>query len=135
VGAGASGANASASAVGGELLLRASTERGEGEPESVFIGGPLSRYAPPGPVAAAFLDSDAFVAAIRGPIGSGKSTACAIKLLRNTMKQQRLLDGWVRRRSAVIRNTYPELKTTTIKTWQQWFSPGGIRGAVGACGG
>jgi hypothetical protein len=135
VGAGASGVNASASAVGGELLLRASSERGEGEPESVFIGGPLSRYAPPGPVAAAFLDSDAFVAAIRGPIGSGKSTACAIKLLRNTMKQQRLLDGWVRRRSAVIRNTYPELKTTTIKTWQQWFSPGGIRGAVGACGG
>jgi len=122
-GAGASGANASASAVGGELLLRASTERGADEPESVFIGGPLSRYAPPGPIAAAFLDSDAFVAAIRGPIGSGKSTACAIKLLRNTMKQKRLLDGWVRRRSAVIRNTYPELKTTTIKTWQQWFSP------------
>ena len=91
--------------------------------ESLFVEGPLSGYRAPGPVAAAFLASDAFVAAIRGPIGSGKSTACAMKLLRNVQKQTRLTDGWIRRRSAVIRNTYPELKTTTIKTWQQWFSP------------
>ena len=77
-------------------------------------------YYPPGPVATAFLKSDAFVAGIRGPIGSGKSTAAVMKLIRNAQKQKPLRDGWRRRRTAIIRNTYPELKTTTIKTWHQW---------------
>ncbi|MDB5807548.1 MAG: TerL [Betaproteobacteria bacterium] len=89
----------------------------------LFSAGPLGGYRAPGPVALSFLQSDAFVCAIRGPLGSGKSTACAVKLFSNVQKQQRLSDGWIRRRTAVIRNTYPELKTTTIKTWQQWFSP------------
>lgn len=89
----------------------------------VFAQGPSGRYAAPGPVADAFLHSDAFVCAIRGPIGSGKSTACVMKLLRNLLRQERQSDGWIRRRSAIIRNTYPELKTTTIKTWQQWLPP------------
>lgn len=77
-------------------------------------------YHPPGPVARGFLRCDAFIAAIMGPIGSGKSTAAVMKLLRNAQKQTPSRDGVVRRRSAVIRNTYPELKTTTIKTWHQW---------------
>ena len=80
-------------------------------------------YYPPGPVARDFIKSDAFVCAIRGPIGSGKSTACAMKLIRNVQKQVRLRDGWIRRRTAIIRNTYPELHTTTIKTWHQWIPP------------
>lgn len=80
-------------------------------------------YYPPGPVAKAFIKSDAFVCAIRGPIGSGKSTACVMKLIRNLKKQKRQRDGWVRRRTAIIRNTYPELRTTTIKTWWQWVPP------------
>lgn len=84
---------------------------------------PGVHYWPPGPVAKAFLKSDAFVCAIRGPIGSGKSTACVMKLIRNCQKQARLADGWIRRRTAIIRNTYPELKTTTIKTWHQWIPP------------
>jgi hypothetical protein len=84
---------------------------------------PGIHYYPPGPVAKAFLKSDAFVCAIRGPIGSGKSTASVMKLIRNCQKQKRGADGWIRRRSAIIRNTYPELKTTTIKTWHQWIPP------------
>lgn len=64
--------------------------------------------------------SDAFVAGIMGPIGSGKSTCCVMKLIRSMQKQKPLRDGWRRRRTAIIRNTYPELKTTTIKTWHQW---------------
>lgn len=80
-------------------------------------------YHPPGPVARAFIKSDAFVCGIRGPIGSGKSTACVMKLVRNCQKQARQSDGWIRRRTAIIRNTYPELKTTTIKTWHQWIPP------------
>ncbi len=80
-------------------------------------------YTPPGPVGKAFIKSDAFVCAIKGPIGSGKSVACVMKLIRNLQKQKRLNDGWIRRRTAIIRNTYPELKTTTIKTWHQWIPP------------
>jgi len=80
----------------------------------------LAEYTSPGYVAADFMLSDAFVCGIRGPIGSGKSTACVVKLIKAAEKQQRGRDGWIRRRTAIIRNTYPELKTTTIKTWHQW---------------
>ena len=82
-----------------------------------------THYYPPGPVGKDFIKSDAFVAGIMGPIGSGKSVCCVMKLVRNFQKQQRLSDGWVRRRTAVIRNTYAELRTTTIKTWHQWIPP------------
>lgn len=80
-------------------------------------------YNPPGPVGREFIKSDAFAVGILGPIGSGKSVACVMKLVRNVQKQVRLKDGWIRRRTAVIRNTYPELRTTTIKTWHQWIPP------------
>lgn len=77
-------------------------------------------YYPPGPIGRKFLASDSFVAGIMGPIGSGKSTACVMKLIRNFQKQAAGPDKVKRRRTAVIRNTYPELKTTTIKTWHDW---------------
>lgn len=80
-------------------------------------------YKPPGPVTRAFLRSDAFVRGIRGPIGSGKSTACVMEIMRRACEQRPGSDGVRRSRWAVIRNTYPELKTTTIKTWHQWFPP------------
>lgn len=80
-----------------------------------------THYYPPGPVGKAFLKSDAFVAGIKGPIGSGKSVSCVMKLIRNAQQQKPLRDGWRRRRTAIIRNTYPELKTTTIKTWHYWL--------------
>lgn len=78
-------------------------------------------YTAPGPVAAAFMECDAFVAGIRGPVGSGKTTACIMKLAKGAHGQMRMRDGWRRRRTAIIRNTFPELRTTTIKSWQQWF--------------
>lgn len=64
--------------------------------------------------------SDAFVRGIKGPIGSGKSTACVMEILRRSQLQAPSADGKRRSRWAVVRNTYPELKTTTIKTWHQW---------------
>ena len=80
-------------------------------------------YEPPGPVARDFITSDAFVVGILGPIGSGKSTAAVMKVVKNFQSQQPGPDGWRRRRTAIIRNTYPELRTTTIKTWHQWVPP------------
>lgn len=78
-------------------------------------------YTAAGPVADAFMNSDAFVTGILGPIGSSKSTTCIMKLARAASLQMRMRDGWRRRRSAIIRNTMPELRMTTIKSWQQWF--------------
>lgn len=78
-------------------------------------------YYPPGPVGAAFLTDPAFVCGIKGPIGSGKSVTCVMKLLRIAKAQPKSpVDGRRHARFAVIRNTYPELKTTTIKTWHEW---------------
>lgn len=81
-------------------------------------------YATPGPVGEAYLDDDAFVCGIRGPIGSGKSVTSVIKIL-GIAELQPLspIDGKRHSRFAVIRNTYPELKTTTIKTWHAWVPP------------
>lgn len=77
-------------------------------------------YVSPGPKVDRLLLSDSFVVGIRGPIGSGKSTACVMKLLTIADRQPKQSDGLKHSRFAVIRNTYPELKTTTIKTWHQW---------------
>jgi hypothetical protein len=80
-------------------------------------------YHPPGPVAKAFLNDNAFICGIMGPFGSGKSTAAIMKLIKNCQKQKRAQDGWIYRRTAIIRNTYPELRTTTMKSWHQWVPP------------
>lgn len=81
------------------------------------------RYAPPGPVARAFMLSDAFFRGLMGPFGSGKSTVCVMDILRRAQQQRPAIDGKRKTRWAVIRNTYPELRTTTIKTWHQWVPP------------
>lgn len=72
------------------------------------------------PTARLFHRSDAFFRGLRGPIGSGKSVDCAAEIVARGFKQQPW--GGVRRtRWAVIRNTYGELRTTTIRTWLDWF--------------
>lgn len=79
------------------------------------------KYAPGGPTVREFHRSQAFVRGIMGPIGSSKSTACVIEILRRSAEQAPSPSDGVRRsRWAIIRNSYPELKTTTIKTWTQW---------------
>lgn len=80
-------------------------------------------YRPPGPVAKAFMQSSAFFRGIMGPFGSGKSTVCVMEILRRAQNQAAGIDGKRRSRWAVVRNTYPELRTTTIKTWHQWVPP------------
>jgi len=78
-------------------------------------------YHPPGPVAARFLADMGFVTGLMGPIGSGKSVSCAIKILRLACMQKPGPDGIRHTRWAIIRNTYPELLTTTVKTWHEWI--------------
>lgn len=80
------------------------------------------KYKPSGKVTADFLNDDSFVRGLMGPIGSGKSVACAIEILRRAYKQKPSKDGRRRTRWCVIRNSYPELKSTTLKTWGDWCS-------------
>lgn len=78
-------------------------------------------YKPDGETLRAFLKNDSFFKGLRGPIGSGKSVACCINILKYSLQQKPGPDGVRRTRWAVIRNTYPQLRTTTIKTWLEWF--------------
>jgi hypothetical protein len=69
-----------------------------------------------------FLNSDNFVRGIMGPVGSGKSYACCAEIFLRAVKQAPSpRDGIRHTRFAIIRNSYPELRTTTLKTWQEIF--------------
>jgi hypothetical protein len=74
-----------------------------------------------GKTARKFHASNKQVRAIMGPIGSGKSVSCCIELFMRMMAQTPNVNGVRRTRWAVVRNTYPELKTTTILTWTEWM--------------
>ena len=73
------------------------------------------------PTAAAFHADKSYVRGLMGPIGSGKSVACVNELIRIATRVQKPdARGFRRSRIAIIRNTYPELKSTTMKTWKDW---------------
>lgn len=73
------------------------------------------------PTARRFHHSPAIVRGLRGPFGSGKSVACVQEIVREALSAPAGTDGVRRSRWAVVRNSYPELKSTTIKTWQDWY--------------
>lgn len=79
-------------------------------------------YTPP--TIGRFLASQAFVRGIRGPIGSGKSTTCCFEIMRRAFEQPPSpRDGVARTRWVIVRNTYPELRTTTMRTWHAIMPP------------
>lgn len=80
----------------------------------------VAKWVSPGPVSDRFMRSDAFVLGIRGPFGSGKSTSCVVKILLTAHQQPKWADGRRHSRIAIIRNTYTELRSTTMKTWHSW---------------
>jgi len=82
---------------------------------------PDFHYKPDGATLREFMKDDSFWRGIRGPVGSGKSVASCVEVFRRALQQQPNEKGIRRSRWAVIRNTGPQLKTTTIKTWLDWF--------------
>lgn len=73
------------------------------------------------PTVGAFMRSDLFLRGLMGPFGSGKSVGCVMECLRRAVGQ-RSGEGGVRRvRAAIVRNTYPELRDTTRKTFEEWM--------------
>lgn len=93
------------------------------------MSGSLSiNWTPPGPVAQRFMASRARVQIINGPVGSGKTTTAAIKLVRiagaqaPSKTQTGTRPGGVRvpvRRVkfCVVRDTYRQLWKTTLPSW------------------
>ena len=79
------------------------------------------KYKPDGQILKDFMKSEVFFRLLRGPVGSGKSVCCCVELFRRALQQKKDKNGVRRSRWAVIRNTNPQLKTTTIKTWLDWF--------------
>jgi len=74
------------------------------------------------PVAYKFLQDNSFVTGIMGPVGSGKSYVSCLKVMRIALQQKPSpVDGIRYSRFVIVRNSYPELKTTTIKTWTDIF--------------
>lgn len=70
-----------------------------------------------------------FVVGVRGPVGSGKSTGGVGYIMKAALRQQPASDNIRYTRHGVIRNTNPELKSTTIKTFLDWV-PEGKHGRV-----
>jgi hypothetical protein len=61
---------------------------------------------------------------IVGPFGSGKSVGCVMEIVRRGFEQRPSpIDGIRKTRWAIIRNTYSQLKDTTMKTVFDWFPP------------
>jgi hypothetical protein len=79
------------------------------------------KYKPAGETLRQFMLDDHFFRGVRGPVGSGKSVACCVEIFRRAAMQKPGKDGKRKSRWAVVRNTNPQLKTTTIKTWIDWF--------------
>jgi len=81
---------------------------------------------PVGPVASAFVKSRAFISGIMGPVGGGKTVAGIARSLRLGMSQRAMPDparGCMVKRCRImaVRDTYPNLDRTLIKTWHQWI--------------
>lgn len=87
-------------------------------------------YLPPDPEGAKFLHSTGYmVEGIRGPFGSGKSVLCVHRIMKHIQEMPpteivngrgEVIDKVRKSRWAIVRNTFPELKLTTVNTWRDW---------------
>lgn len=87
----------------------------------------LIRYTPPPTVREFikdFIPGRLFYDWIVGPVGSGKTTGLFFKLVYLAKLQQPGPDGVRRTRAVVVRNTLPQLRDTTITSWNYWFKDG-----------
>ena len=75
---------------------------------------------------ASFMKCDAYGRIAAGPVGSGKTTACMMELLRRSLMQSPAPDGYRYTRWAVIRQTLKSLKDTVLKDCETWLGARGI---------
>lgn len=71
---------------------------------------------------ASFVTSNNDFDVIEGPLGSGKTVGACVRIMRHASEQVKSpIDGMRKTRFAVVRNTHPDLKRTTIRTWLDCF--------------
>lgn len=70
-----------------------------------------------------FHNSNEMVRAVMGPVGSGKSSTCAMELVLRSVMQAPNSRGVRPTRWLAVRNTFNELKTTTLRTLVNWLPP------------
>src|SRR5665213_1017590 len=69
-----------------------------------------------------FIISNKPVDYIQGDLGSGKTKACCVRLMRHAQEQKPSpLDGLRHTRFALVRDTMPLLKRSTMRTWLETF--------------
>ncbi|SMG01061.1 TerL [Burkholderia singularis] len=78
-------------------------------------------YKPQGDTLEQYILSRAPRTVIRGPLGSGKTNASCWKGFRAMCEQAPDADGVRRTRGIAVRNTYPDLLSTTVKDWLDMF--------------
>lgn len=71
--------------------------------------------------ASEFHRSQKIVRGILGPVGSGKSVTCLMDALMISFQQEPNDKGIRKTRGAIVRNTYDQLRTTTLNTYKQWI--------------
>lgn len=76
---------------------------------------------------AEFMQNDAKMRVLMGPVGSGKSVTSCFEIIRRASMQPPNERGVRKTRALVIRETARQLQDTTIKTWLDWF-PDGVCG-------
>lgn len=74
----------------------------------------------PTPTAVRFHNDNSLVRGVMGPVGSGKTSMCAMEIMLRAFAQN-VYKGVRNSRWLAVRNTYNELKTTTIKTMMHWM--------------
>jgi len=95
----------------------------------------IRQWTAPGPVAQAFYESHAFVQAIMGPVGGGKTSTVIAKFVKAAAEQAPSRRDKVRRiKVCVVRDTYRRLWRTTLPSIWYWL-PKSLGKWTGADGG
>lgn len=81
---------------------------------------------PPGPVLRDFYRDNSRVTMIMGPLGSAKTATACQKVFRFMCNQEPNAEGIRPSRFYAVRNTYPDLETTTIKDWLELYGDLGV---------
>lgn len=77
----------------------------------------------PSPTAVKFHNDDHFVRGVVAGVGTGKSVMMIQEMVLRGFNQAPGADGVRRTRFGLVRATYPSLRNTTVKTFEQWVPP------------
>lgn len=70
------------------------------------------------------MQSPKYVRVLAGPVGSGKSVCTSHELVKLALMQEPNAQGERKTRSLIVRNTADQLRSTTMKTFFDWFPQG-----------